>query len=79
MASGPVVWCRSFAFILNLQISEIKSMPKVELHKHLEGSLRLSTLQELTKKKTGKELSKAEAIYDTPTDGEKSDFCCLMS
>eukprot|EP01128_Nolandella_sp_AFSM9_P008546 TRINITY_DN524_c0_g1_i3.p1 TRINITY_DN524_c0_g1~~TRINITY_DN524_c0_g1_i3.p1 ORF type:complete len:394 (-),score=86.45 TRINITY_DN524_c0_g1_i3:86-1111(-) len=55
MSSGPV-------------LDAIKEMPKVELHKHLEGSVRYSTLLELTKANTGKELVKADAISDRPTD-----------
>jgi adenosine deaminase len=40
----------------------IKSIPKIELHRHLEGSIRLATLIELYFEKHAKTLSQTEAI-----------------
>ena len=46
-------------------------MPKVELHKHLEGSVRLSTLMELTEKRSNGELKPTKEMFitDKPVKG----------
>jgi adenosine deaminase len=45
-----VIWSISHAYLQD-EYSVLHSVPKIELHAHLHGSIRLSTLQELSKEK----------------------------
>lgn len=50
------------------QVSEIvRNMPKVELHKHLEGSVRSSTVQELQLLLNNKHIELSDLIVESPT------------
>ena len=57
---------------------DFKGLPKVELHRHLEGSVRFDTFLELAKE-TGIDLPRAELRRRTSMKGEKPGFLRFLS
>jgi len=57
---------------------DLKALPKVELHRHLEGSIRFATFVELARE-TGIDLSKAELRRRTSMSGERPGFLRFLS
>lgn len=57
---------------------DLQALPKVELHRHLEGSIRPGTFVELAKE-TGIDLSRAELRRRTSMKGEKPGFRRFLS
>lgn len=57
---------------------DLKALPKVELHRHLEGSVRFETFVELAKE-TGIDLPRAELRRRTSMKGEKPGFRRFLS
>jgi adenosine deaminase len=57
---------------------DFKALPKVELHRHLEGSVRFETFLELARE-TGIELPKTELRRRTSMKGEKPGFLRFLS
>ncbi|HLY12394.1 MAG TPA: hypothetical protein VKW04_24035 [Planctomycetota bacterium] len=57
---------------------DLKALPKVELHRHLEGSIRCSTFLELARE-THLDLSRAELRRRTSMKGERPGFLRFLS
>jgi adenosine deaminase len=57
---------------------DFQALPKVELHRHLEGSIRFETFAELAKE-TGLDLPRAELRRRTTMKGEKPGFLRFLS
>lgn len=57
---------------------DLKALPKVELHRHLEGSIRFGTFVELARE-TGLNLSKGELRRRTSMKGERPGFLRFLS
>lgn len=57
---------------------DLQKLPKVELHRHLEGSVRFETFVELAKE-TGLDLPRAELRRRTSMKGEKPGFLRFLS
>jgi len=56
---------------------DFRSFPKVELHRHLEGSVRFGTFVELARD-VGIELPRRELLRRTSMKGEKPGFSPFM-
>jgi adenosine deaminase len=57
---------------------DLQALPKVELHRHLEGSIRFETFAELAKE-TGLDLPRAELRRRTTMKGDKPGFLRFLS
>jgi adenosine deaminase len=57
---------------------DVRSLPKVDLHRHLEGSVRPATLLELARE-VGIELPRRELLHRTSMTGEKPGFRRFLS
>ena len=57
---------------------DLKALPKVELHRHLEGSIRFATFVELARE-TGIDLSRSELRRRTSMKGERPGFPRFLS
>jgi adenosine deaminase len=57
---------------------DLKALPKVDLHRHLEGSIRFATFVELARE-TGIELPRSEFRRRTSMKGEKPGFLRFLS
>src|SRR5579862_1489877 len=61
-----------------VSVVDLKALPKVELHRHLEGSIRCSTFLELARE-THLDLSRAELRRRTSMKGERPGFLRFLS
>ena len=57
---------------------DLVSLPKIDLHRHLEGSIRFGTFLELARE-TGLDLPRAELRRRTSMQGEKPGFLRFLS
>ena len=57
---------------------DYRALPKIDLHRHLEGSIRYSTLVELARD-VGLELKRGELRHQTTMRGQRPGFTRFLS